>query len=108
MTALGDMLKGPARRLTIDDIQRAVATHFDLKREDMTSVRRAVAVARPRQIAMYLAKRLTTRSFPEIGRMFGGRDHTTVIHAVRRIEQLRQVDGEIDRAVTALIRKLEV
>ncbi|MBN8841144.1 MAG: chromosomal replication initiator protein DnaA, partial [Sphingomonadales bacterium] len=65
------------------------------------------AVARPRQIAMYLAKRLTTRSLPEIGRKFGGRDHSTVIHAVRRIEELRDSDNDIDGAVRLLMRQLE-
>ena len=71
------------------------------------SQRRAVAIARPRQIAMYLAKRLTTRSLPEIGRKFGNRDHSTVIHAVRRIEELRGTDSEIDGAVRSLMRQLE-
>ncbi len=66
-----------------------------------------MVVARPRQIAMYLAKRLTTRSLPEIGRKFGGRDHSTVIHAVRRIEELRDKDREIDGAVRTLLRELE-
>jgi len=64
-------------------------------------------VARPRQVAMYLAKQLTPRSLPEIGRRFGGRDHTTVIHAVRRIEKLRQTDAELDADVRLLIRQLE-
>jgi chromosomal replication initiator protein len=71
------------------------------------SARRARAVARPRQIAMYLAKRLTTRSLPEIGRKFGGRDHSTVIHAVRKIEELRDQDRDIDEAVRTLMRELE-
>ena len=71
------------------------------------SARRARAVARPRQIAMYLAKRLTTRSLPEIGRKFGGRDHSTVIHAVRRIEELRDNDRDVDSAVRLLMRELE-
>ena len=73
----------------------------------MVSARRAREVARPRQIAMYLAKQLTPRSLPEIGRRFGGRDHTTVIHAVRQIERLRGEDSEIDNDVRALIRVLE-
>ncbi|THD35487.1 MAG: chromosomal replication initiator protein DnaA [Sphingomonas sp.] len=104
---LGDVLRGGTKRITIDEIQRAVSVHFDLKPVDLVSARRAVVVARPRQIAMYLAKRLTTRSLPEIGRKFGGRDHSTVIHAVRRIEELRGSDHEIDGAVKALIRQLE-
>lgn len=104
---LGDLLRGGTKRITIDEIQRAVSAHYDLKPVDLVSARRAVVVARPRQIAMYLAKRLTTRSLPEIGRKFGGRDHSTVIHAVRRIEELRGSDHEIDGAVKALIRQLE-
>ncbi|WP_228275222.1 chromosomal replication initiator protein DnaA [Stakelama tenebrarum] len=104
---LGEVLRHVQRRITIDEIQRAVSAHFDLKQLDLISERRAVAIARPRQIAMYLAKRLTTRSLPEIGRKFGNRDHSTVIHAVRRIEDLRGKDGEIDGAVRTLMRKLE-
>ena len=73
----------------------------------MVSARRARAVARPRQIAMYLAKRLTPRSLPEIGRRFGGRDHTTVIHAVKQIERLRGEDADLDADVRTLIRQLE-
>ncbi|MDJ0275621.1 chromosomal replication initiator protein DnaA [Sphingomonas sp. 2R-10] len=104
---LGEMLAGPARRVTIDDIQRAVSAHFEVKQLDLVSARRAQVIARPRQVAMYLAKRLTTRSLPEIGRKFGNRDHSTVIHAVRRIEELRGVDREIDTAVRTLLRSLE-
>ncbi len=104
---LGEMLAGPARRVTIDDIQRAVSTHFEVKQLDLVSARRAQAIARPRQVAMYLAKKLTTRSLPEIGRKFGNRDHSTVIHAVRRIEDLRGTDREIDGAVRTLMRSLE-
>ena len=73
----------------------------------MLSARRARDVARPRQIAMYLAKRLTPRSLPEIGRRFGGRDHTTVIHAIKRIKELRAADSELDSDVRSLLRKLE-
>ncbi len=107
LVTLGEVLKGAQRRVSIDEIQRAVSAHFELKQIDLLSARRAVAVARPRQIAMYLAKRLTTRSLPEIGRKFGNRDHSTVIHAVRRIEELRGVDADIDGAVVALMRELE-
>lgn len=107
VATLGDVLRGAQRRVTIDEIQKLVSTHFDLKPVDLISARRARAVARPRQIAMYLAKRLTTRSLPEIGRKFGGRDHSTVIHAVRRIEELRDSDREIDGAVRTLMRELE-
>jgi len=104
---LGDMLRGAQRRVTIDEIQKAVSEHFELKPLDLISARRARAVARPRQIAMYLAKRLTTRSLPEIGRKFGGRDHSTVIHAVRRIEELRDSDRDVDGAVRVLLGRLE-
>lgn len=104
---LGDLLRGAQRRVTIDEIQRAVSSYFELKPIELVSARRARVVARPRQIAMYLAKRLTTRSLPEIGRKFGGRDHSTVIHAVRRIEQLRDTDTDVDSAVRNLLRDLE-
>ncbi|WP_307118363.1 chromosomal replication initiator protein DnaA [Sphingomonas kyeonggiensis] len=104
---LGEVLRSAQRRITIDEIQRAVSAHFEVKQIDLISERRAVAIARPRQIAMYLAKRLTTRSLPEIGRKFGNRDHSTVIHAVKRIEDLRAKDVEIDTAVRTLMRTLE-
>ena len=107
VSTLGDVLRGSQRRITIDEIQRAVSAHFELKPLDLVSARRARVVARPRQIAMYLAKRLTTRSLPEIGRKFGGRDHSTVIHAVRRIEELRDADRDVDSAVRLLMRQLE-
>ena len=107
VATLGDSLRGGQRRVTIDEIQKLVSAHFDLKPLDLVSARRARAVARPRQIAMYLAKRLTTRSLPEIGRKFGGRDHSTVIHAVRKIDQLRDTDRDIDGAVRVLLRELE-
>ena len=107
LATLGDVLRGAQKRVTIDEIQKAVSVYFDLKPIDLVSARRARIVARPRQIAMYLAKRLTTRSLPEIGRKFGGRDHSTVIHAVRRIEELRDQDGDIDLAVRRLISDLE-
>ena len=97
----------PASSITIDEIQKLVSAHFELKPLDLVSARRSRAIARPRQIAMYLAKRLTTRSLPEIGRKFGGRDHSTVIHAVKKIEQLRDTDRDIDNAVRVLMRELE-
>ena len=107
VATLGDSLRGQQRRVTIDEIQKLVSKHFELKPLDLVSARRSRSVARPRQIAMYLAKRLTTRSLPEIGRKFGGRDHSTVIHAVRKIEELRDQDREIDGAVRVLMRQLE-
>ncbi|MBD8700959.1 chromosomal replication initiator protein DnaA [Sphingomonas sp. CFBP 13714] len=107
IATLGEVLRGAQKRVTIDEIQKLVTAHFELKPLDMISARRARAVARPRQIAMYLAKRLTTRSLPEIGRKFGGRDHSTVIHAVRKITELRDQDRDIDAAVRVLMRELE-
>jgi chromosomal replication initiator protein len=96
---LAEAARGSRARITIEDIQRAVCTHFRIDRSEMASQRRARAVARPRQIAMYLAKELTPRSFPEIGRRFGGRDHSTVIHAVKTIEALRTQDADIEADV---------
>ncbi len=104
---LGEMFRASRRRITIDEIQKRVSEHFHIRHAEMVSARRAREVARPRQIAMYLAKQLTPRSLPEIGRRFGGRDHTTVIHAVRQIEKLRASDSEIDHDVIALMRLLE-
>jgi chromosomal replication initiator protein len=94
------------RKVTVDMIQKAVAEHYSLKQADLISERRARAVARPRQVAMWLAKQITTRSLPDIGRRFGGRDHTTVLHAVRRIEALKGEDPAIARDIDVLLRKL--
>ena len=104
---LADILRANQRRVTIDEIQRKVSDHYRIRQAEMSSARRAREVARPRQVAMYLAKQLTPRSLPEIGRRFGGRDHTTVIHAVKQIEKLRQLDAELDADVRLLIRQLE-
>ena len=103
---LKDVLRANERHITIEEIQRSVCAHFNIKMTDMSSARRARAVARPRQIAMYLAKMLTSRSLPEIGRKFGNRDHTTVMHAVRKIEELRAIDPSINEDVEILIRTL--
>ncbi|MGE0109775.1 MAG: helix-turn-helix domain-containing protein, partial [Bdellovibrionales bacterium] len=94
-------------RITIDEIQKKVAEHFNIRVADMHSARRARAIARPRQVAMYLAKQLTPRSLPEIGRKFGGRDHTTVIHAVRKIEELSAYDPAFREDVDLLKRLLQ-
>ncbi len=99
-------LRGGERRVTVDEIQKATAEHFGLKQADMLSERRTRAVARPRQAAMWICKQLTTRSLPDIGRRFGGRDHTTVIHAVRRIDELRAGDAVLSADLDALLRKL--
>ena len=99
-------LRGAEKRITIDDIQKATSEHFGLKQADLISERRNRSIARPRQAAMWLAKQLTTRSLPDIGRRFGGRDHTTVLHAVRRIEALRAEDQVLARDLETLTRKL--
>jgi chromosomal replication initiator protein len=104
---LRDLLRSCDRRVTIDEIQRRVSEHFNIKQAEMFSDRRARAVARPRQVAMYLAKELTTRSLPEIGRKFGGRDHTTVIHAVRKIRELQEKDPGLAEDVELLRRSLQ-
>jgi chromosomal replication initiator protein len=99
-------LRGGEKRITIDEIQKATAEHYGMKQADLISERRNRAIARPRQTAMWLAKHLTTRSLPDIGRRFGGRDHTTVLHAVRRIEELKAGDPQLARDVETLTRKL--
>lgn len=104
---LAEMFRASRRRITIDEIQRRVSEHYRIRQAEMVSARRAREVARPRQVAMYLAKQLTPRSLPEIGRKFGGRDHTTVIHAIRQIERLRGIDTDIDTDVRTLMRDLE-
>ncbi|MEE9139756.1 MAG: chromosomal replication initiator protein DnaA [Alphaproteobacteria bacterium] len=104
---LHDLLRASDRRVTIEEIQKRVAEHYRIRMSDMHSARRARAVARPRQVAMYLAKQLTPRSLPEIGRKFGGRDHTTVMHAVRKINELRATDSSLDEDVDLLRRMLE-
>ena len=104
---LSDLLRSRERRITIDEIQKKVAERFQIRMADMSSARRSRAVARPRQVAMYLAKQLTSRSLPEIGRAFGGRDHTTVMHAVKRVEELMQSDSAFSEDVELLTRMLE-
>jgi chromosomal replication initiator protein len=104
---LKDLLRANDRRVTIEDIQKRVAEHYNIRLADMYSARRARAVARPRQVAMYLAKQLTSRSLPEIGRKFGGRDHTTVMHAVRKIDELKQNDNTLSEDIDLLRRMLE-
>jgi chromosomal replication initiator protein len=105
---LRDLLKANDRRVTIEDIQKRVAEYYGIKISDMQSARRSQNVARPRQVAMYLAKALTSRSLPEIGRKFGGRDHTTVLHAVRKVEEVRTQDREFSDDLDILRRTLEV
>jgi chromosomal replication initiator protein len=104
---LHDILRAHDRRVTIEEIQKRVAEHYNIRLTDMSSPRRARNVARPRQVAMYLAKQLTSRSLPEIGRRFGGRDHTTVMHAVSRVAELMQADSAFAEDVELLRRMLE-
>lgn len=103
---LADLLRANDRRITIEDIQKQVAAHFNIKMADMHSARRSRTIARPRQIAMYLAKKLTSRSLPEIGRKFGGKDHTTVMHAVRKVDELCGQDSGVAEDVAILMRLL--
>jgi chromosomal replication initiator protein len=102
---LHDVLRAHDRRVSIEEIQKKVAEHYNIRLTDMSSARRARNVARPRQVAMYLAKQLTSRSLPEIGRRFGNRDHTTVMHAVARVAELMQQDAGFAEDV-ALLRKM--
>ena len=104
---LHDLLRAYDRRITVEEIQRQVASHYQVRMGDMHSARRSRAVARPRQIAMYLSKQLTQHSLPDIGRRFGGRDHTTVLHAVRKVDELCAVDAGFKDDVEFLRRMLE-
>lgn len=105
---IGDLIRGKEpRRVKIDDILRVVMKHFGVNRGDLLSSRRNRSIVRPRQIGMYLAKSLTARSLPEIGRRFGGRDHTTVLHAIRKIESLLQEDPSLKEEVEVLKRLLK-
>ena len=103
---LRDLVRANDRRITIDDIQRKVAEHYNIRLSEMGSARRTRVVARPRQVAMYLSKILTPHSLPDIGRKFGGRDHTTVIHAVRKIEELKAADHSLAEDIDLLTRLL--
>lgn len=104
---LTDILRTNDRKISIDDIQRKVAEHYNIRLADMIGPKRARNVARPRQIAMYLSKQLTNRSLPEIGRRFGGRDHTTIMHGVRKIEELAGTDSGLSEDIALLRRQLE-
>ncbi len=104
---LHDLLKANDRRISIDEIQKKVSEHYGIRVSDMSSARRARLVARPRQVAMYLSKQLTSRSLPEIGRKFGNRDHTTVMHAISRVNELMERDGTFAEDVELLRRLLE-
>jgi chromosomal replication initiator protein len=106
-TAIRDLIRiREPKKVRIEDIQRLVANHFNVSKADILSSRRTTTVVRPRQIAMYLSKTLTPRSLPEIGRRFGGRDHTTVLHAVRKIEELSSNDPSLAGDIDLLKRML--
>ena len=104
---LADILRASDRKVTIEEIQRKVAEHYNIRLSDMIGPKRLRTIARPRQIAMYLAKQLTPRSLPEIGRRFGGRDHTTIMHGVRRIEELMATDSQMSDDLQMLRRLLQ-
>ena len=104
--ALKDLLAIQNKLVSVDNIQRTVAEYFKIKMADMISKRRNRSVARPRQIAMCLSKELTNHSLPEIGTLYGGRDHTTVLHACRTIKGLRQTSTDIDEDYQNLLRSL--
>jgi chromosomal replication initiator protein len=104
---LADVLRASERKISIEEIQRKVSDHYNIRLSDMVGPKRLRSYARPRQVAMYLSKKLTSRSLPEIGRRFGGRDHTTVMHGVKRIEELKQSDGQIAEDLELLRRALE-
>jgi len=104
---LSDVLRANDRKVSVEEIQRKVSEHYNIRLSDLIGPKRVRTFARPRQIAMYLAKQMTSRSLPEIGRRFGGRDHTTVMHGVKRIEELRAVDSQIADDLELLRRALE-
>lgn len=104
---LADILRASERKVTVDEIMRKVSEHYNLRIADLLGPKRTRTIARPRQVAMFLAKTMTQRSLPEIGRRFGGRDHTTVIHAVRKIKELQDTDQRIAEDVVLLRRALE-
>ena len=104
---LADILRSSDRKLTIEEIQRKVAEHYNVRLSDLIGPKRLRIIARPRQVAMYLSKQLTPRSLPEIGRRFGGRDHTTIMHGVRRIEELMALDSQLADDLQLLRRLLQ-
>jgi len=104
---LADILRSSERKVTVEEIQRKVAEHYNVRLSDLIGPKRLRTIARPRQVAMYLAKHMTTRSLPEIGRRFGGRDHTTILHGVRKVEELRAQDSQLSEDLDLLRRLLE-
>ena len=105
---LHDLLKVNDRKISVEEIQKKVSEYFNIRLNDMVSVRRSRLVARPRQVAMYLSKTHTPKSLPEIGRLFGGRDHTTVMHAVKKVQQLCKADSSFAEHIKVLKRSLGV
>jgi chromosomal replication initiator protein len=104
---LADILRASDRKVSIEEIQRKVAEHYNVRLSDLVGPKRMRTIARPRQIAMYLAKQMTTRSLPEIGRRFGGRDHTTIMHGIRKVEELKGGDQQMAEDIDLLRRLLE-
>ncbi len=104
---LADILRASDRKLTVEEIQRKVAEHYNVRLSDLIGPKRVRTIARPRQIAMYLSKTLTSRSLPDIGRRFGGRDHTTIMHGVKKIEELMATDSQLSDDLQMLKRALQ-
>jgi len=104
--SLKDLLALQDKQVSVDNIQRTVAEYFKIKISDLHSKRRSRSIARPRQVAMALAKELTQHSLPEIGEAFGGRDHTTVLHACRKVKELRETNQDIREDYSNLLRTL--
>lgn len=104
---LADTLRASDRKVTIEEIQRKVSEYYNIRLADMIGPKRVRTIARPRQVAMYLAKTMTTRSLPEIGRRFGGRDHTTIMHGIRKVEELKTTDSQLSEDIDLLRRVLE-
>ena len=104
---LSDILRANSHKITVEEIQKSVANHYNIKNSEMHSDRKSRNIARPRQIAMYLAKDMTSYSLPEIGRKFGGRDHTTVMHAIKTINNLSKEDSSIQEDIDIITRNLK-
>lgn len=104
---LADILRASDRKVTVDEILRKVSEHYNIRLADMIGPKRVRTIARPRQVAMYLAKTMTTKSLPDIGRRFGGRDHTTIMHGIRKVEELKATDSQLADDIDLLRRMLE-
>ena len=104
---MSDLLAVSEKKISIEFIQKQVCSYFNINISEMGSPRRSINIARPRQIAMYLCKEITSFSYPEIGRVFGGKDHTTVIHAVKKIESLSKNDNGLQKDLLILRRSIQ-